>query len=108
MNFRCVAGALSHPQKQLKDLKESEGSVAKIAPGSADGKQLVRRQMVTLMLAHFRPITRSTRKFYKIMKGKKFALERRKQLADITKEMLDENPDEIVLKPSRSLSFLHT
>lgn len=44
-------------------------------------------------------VTRSTRKFYKIMKGEKFALERRKQLADITKEMLDENADEIVLKP---------
>lgn len=33
------------------------------------------------------------------MKGEKFALERRKQLADITKEMLDENAEEIVLKP---------
>ena len=33
------------------------------------------------------------------MKGEKFALERRKQQADITKEMLDENPDEFVLKP---------
>lgn len=34
---------------QLKELKETGGSVAKIAAGSAEGKQLVRRQMVTLM-----------------------------------------------------------
>lgn len=32
------------------------------------------------------------------MKGEKFALERRKQVADITKEMLDSG-EEIVLKP---------
>ncbi len=40
-----------------------------------------------------------TRKYYKVMKGDKFAIERRKQQADITKEMLDSNAEEIVLKP---------
>ena len=92
---------------QLKDLKETEGSIVKVAPGSAEGKQLVRRQMVNLMCVPSRHVTRSTRKFYKIMKGEKFALERRKQLADITKEMLDENPDEIVLKPWPPLPSLN-
>ena len=29
------------------------------------------------------------RKYYKVEKGEKFVLERRKQMADITKEMLD-------------------
>lgn len=33
------------------------------------------------------------------MKGDKFAVERRKQQADITKEMLDGNLEEITLKP---------
>ena len=38
------------------------------------------------------------RKYYKVEKGEKFVLERRKQVADITKEMLDSG-EEIVLKP---------
>ena len=40
----------------------------------------------------------SVRKYYKVEKGEKFVLERRKQVADITKEMLDSG-EEIVLKP---------
>ena len=38
------------------------------------------------------------RKYYKVEKGGKFVLERRKQVADITKELLDSG-EEIVLKP---------
>ena len=40
----------------------------------------------------------SVRKYYKVEKGEKFVLERRKQMADITKEMLDSG-EEIILKP---------
>lgn len=47
-----------------------------------------------------------TRKYYKVMKGDKFAIERRKQQADITKEMLDSNAEEIVLKPWESFIFI--
>lgn len=43
------------------------------------------------------------RKYYKVSKGEKFALERRKQVADITKEML-ESGEEITLKPFVCLS----
>lgn len=49
--------------------------------------------MVVLLSSWFR-----VRKYYKVVKGEKFALERRKQVADITKEMLDSG-EEIVLKP---------
>ena len=41
----------------------------------------------------------STRKYYKVQKGEKFALERRKQQADITKDMLDADLSAITLKP---------
>lgn len=45
------------------------------------------------------------RKYYKVEKGEKFALERRKQVADITKDMLDSG-ETITLKPYISLSSL--
>lgn len=76
-------------QTTLMDLKNTNGAIDKIIPGSAEAKLLIRRQMISLV----------TRKYYKVMKGDKFAIERRKQQADITKEMLDSNAEEIVLKP---------
>lgn len=81
------------------DLKNTNGAITKIVPGSADAKLLIRRQMITLVYVFVISLISSTRKFYKVQKGEKFAIERRKQQADITKEMLDGSAEEITLKP---------
>ena len=75
-------------QEVLLKIEQSNGSTENLAPASAEAKQLIRRQMLSLVV----------RKYYKVSKGEKFALERHKQVADITKEML-ESGEEIVLKP---------
>jgi cold shock CspA family protein len=39
----------SYIKETLKELKEMNGSISKIAPGSADAKNLIRRQMFSLV-----------------------------------------------------------
>ncbi|KAK8807848.1 hypothetical protein WA158_007377 [Blastocystis sp. Blastoise] len=77
-------------KEQLKAIEESAGSVVDLVPNSVDAKYLIRRQMISLV----------QRKYMKIMKGDNFSTERKKQYADITKEMIDKDEfDGLTLKP---------